>query len=298
MFYHCHVQHHVHFLMGLQGMFVVEENRPNNWVQTLNVGAGHVRHPSVAVREVYDQEYDLHYQDMDRTLHELVRTANDPRLIAKAMRLYDITDDAPDYFLLNGRSFPYTLRESLVVVEPNENVKLRVLNGGEHGISLHPHGHKVTITHYDGVEHNPAAQITRDVIWLSSAQRVDLHLKTVNDGLHSNGEGAWMLHDHKETGVTTDGIYPGGNVSLIVYRSFLDGNAMPKTHGIDLKFFNAKYYDRKVPVWATYDEGQMLSDVVESRPLLSRMILLSFVVGLLLGGFACVVRSARKRSMR
>jgi len=37
--------------MGLQGIFVVEENRPNNWPQTLNVGAGQVRHPSVAVLE-------------------------------------------------------------------------------------------------------------------------------------------------------------------------------------------------------------------------------------------------------
>ena len=45
----------------------------------------------------------------------------------------------------------------------------------------------MTITHYDGVEHNPAAQITRDVVWLSIAQRVDLDLNTTNDGLHSYG---------------------------------------------------------------------------------------------------------------
>ena len=38
-------------MMGLQGLFVIEENRPNNWVQTLNVGAGKVRAPSVAVLE-------------------------------------------------------------------------------------------------------------------------------------------------------------------------------------------------------------------------------------------------------
>ena len=62
MFYHCHVQPQSHLLMGLNGMFIVEENRPNNLLQTLNVGAGHVRHPSVAVRERYAREYDLHYQ--------------------------------------------------------------------------------------------------------------------------------------------------------------------------------------------------------------------------------------------
>ena len=62
MYYHCHVQPHTHIPMGLQGIFVVEENRPNNWPQTLNVGAGQVRHPSVAVLEKYAREYDLHYQ--------------------------------------------------------------------------------------------------------------------------------------------------------------------------------------------------------------------------------------------
>lgn len=29
-YYHCHVQPHVHVMMGLQGLFVIEENRPNN----------------------------------------------------------------------------------------------------------------------------------------------------------------------------------------------------------------------------------------------------------------------------
>ncbi|HRB22024.1 MAG TPA: multicopper oxidase domain-containing protein, partial [Nitrosomonas sp.] len=38
MFYHCHVQTHTHLSMGLAGMIVVEENRPNNWLQTLNIG--------------------------------------------------------------------------------------------------------------------------------------------------------------------------------------------------------------------------------------------------------------------
>ena len=105
MYYHCHVQPHTHIPMGLQGIFVVEENRPNNWPQTLNVGAGQVRHPSVAVLEKYSREYDLHYQSADKELHELVaRSANDPRLIAKHMNMeYDITDATDDYYMLNGR---------------------------------------------------------------------------------------------------------------------------------------------------------------------------------------------------
>ena len=94
-------------------MFVVEENRPNNWVQTFNIGAGKVRHPSVAVREAYAQEYDLHFQDIDSTLNNIIQTTNDPRLIEKAMnREYNITQRRANYFLLNGRSFPFTLRDT------------------------------------------------------------------------------------------------------------------------------------------------------------------------------------------
>ena len=150
-FYHCHVQPHVHVMMGLQGLFIIEENRPDNWLQTMNVGAGHVRVPSVAVRENYQQEYDLHYADVDRELNQRIQQNNDPRLITESMhREYDTTDATSDYFVLNGKSFPYTFRESLVLTKPGEKVKLRVVNGGRDGLALHTHGHTMTITHRDG----------------------------------------------------------------------------------------------------------------------------------------------------
>ncbi len=300
MFYHCHVQPNVHILMGLQGMFVVEENLPNNWVQTLNPGAGRVRFPSQGVRRTYDREYDLHYQDLDHTLHEVIQTANDPRLVAEATsRRYDITDQTPDYFVLNGRSFPYTIRESLVVVKTNQDVKLRVLNGGAEGIALHTHGHKIRITHYDGVEHNPAAQITRDVVWLGPAQRLDLHLRTVNDGLHNYGPGVWLLHDHKEKGVTTNGINPGGNISAIVYESFLAEAGWPKTQGMDwTPFFSQAYYQKKVPVWSTLDDSSLLGQAASRTPGWGRAALLGLLSGLLLGGLAARLRSVFQRPPR
>ena len=293
MFYHCHVQpqHHIH--MGLQGMFVVEENRPNNWVQTLNIGAGQVRHPSVAVREQYAQEYDLHFQDIDPALNNIIQASNDPRLIEKAMnRQYNITERRARYFLLNGRSFPYTFRESLIVVEPDQHIKLRVLSGGEEGLSLHSHGHKMTITHYDGVEHNLAARITRDVFWLSTAQRLDLDLNTTNDGLHSYGPGVWMLHDHKEKAFTTDGMHPGGGIGAIVDRSYMDEQGWPKTHGVDWSpFFSPRYYQREIPVWVTYDKEGMLGEAGVRTPRWTRAVLLGFVVGALLGLFVVLGRS-------
>lgn len=254
MYYHCHVQPHTHIPMGLAGMFIVEENRPNNWVQTFNVGNGKVRAPSVAVKEKYSQEYDLFFQSADKELHSIPQAANDPRLIAKAMNQeYDITDATDDYYMLNGRSFPYTLRESLIVVDPKEKVKLRVLNGHTETLALHTHGHKATETHYDGVEHNPSAQITRDVYSLAPAQRVDLELNTTDDGLHSYGAGLWMFHDHVERAFTTNGMGEGGSISLIAYKEFLDEKGTPKVHGMDLApYFSKKYWERKIPVWQNW----------------------------------------------
>ncbi|MGR6035402.1 MAG: multicopper oxidase domain-containing protein [Candidatus Nitrosoglobus sp.] len=299
MLYHCHEQAPVHIMLGLMGMFVVEENRPNNWVQTLNVGAGQVRHPSVAIKENYNREYDLIYQEVDKELNELIRAANDPRLIAKAItRGYDTTEGTADYFLLNGLSFPYTLRESLIIANPNERIKLRLANGGDDRVvAIHSHGNRMRITHYDGIEHNPEAQITRDVVDLSPAQRLDVVLNTTNDGLHSFGEGVWMFHDHREKSMTSDGMFPGGSINLIVYRSYLGENYMPLLHGVDIRpFFSKAFYEGKVPVWTSYDEEGMLgdpepvADAIHVRP-----ILFTFLIGLLLGGSIIAISAFKRR---
>ena len=287
MFYHCHVQTHTHLAMGLVGMLIVEENRPNNWVQTLNVGGGLVRHPSVAIQEQFDQEYDLHYHAMDKELHEIIQKNHDPRLIAREMnRRYDITDAKEDYFTLNGLSFPYTLREAMITPAPDQKIKLRVLNSAAEMLALHTHGHKATITHYDGIEHNPEAQITRDVYGIAAAQRLDLVLNTTDDGLHSYGEGIWLFHDHREKGITTDGMNPGGNVSAIAYHSYLNEFGLPAGHGIDIsKYFSQEFHQRKLPIWQDLDEAGTLGTPAGRTGLdpITRTNLINFFIGLLAG---------------
>ncbi|MCK4841988.1 MAG: multicopper oxidase domain-containing protein [Methylococcales bacterium] len=261
--YHCHVQTHVHLAMGLVGMFIVEENRPNNWVQTFNVGGGQVRHPSKAILEQYDSEYDLHYHAMDNELHSIIQKSNDPRLIAKKMnREYDMGEATDDYYTLNGRSFPYTLRESIIVAEPNQNIKLRVFNSAGEQLALHTHGHKATITHYDGVLHNPKAQIMRDIYDIAPAQRNDLKISTVDDGLHSYGQGVWIFHDHREKGIQTNGQNPGGNVSALVYKKYLNEVGLPKTIGESIApLFTKGFYERKIPVWQDIDAWNSLGEI-------------------------------------
>jgi len=270
--------------MGMQGMFVVEEARPKNSVQTLNIGAGQVRHSSVAVRERYDREYDLHYFDLFKKLSSTVQDYADTRLRLLAQhRDWNITQDSPNYFLLNGRSFPYTLQESLVVVKPDEKVKLRMLNGGSTSVAVHTHGNRLTVTHLDGIPLNPQAQYMRDVVDMAPAQRVDVELDTTDDGLHNYGEGIWLMHDHHEAAQTTDGIYPGGSIGVIAFESHLLPNGFPRVEGSDWqKFFSEAYYRREVPVWFDYDPGGLFGEpAAPLRPLVQALIFGAALAGLL-----------------
>jgi FtsP/CotA-like multicopper oxidase with cupredoxin domain len=266
-FYHCHVVPSVHVKMGLSGMFVVTENRSDNDVQTFNVGGGKVRHPGEAMAEQHDAVYDLQYQGIDRELHEIPQRYDDVRKIAKATnREYDSTDATMDYFLLNGRSFPYTLRESVVAVEENASYRLRVLNAGSRTLSLHTHGHEFDIVALDGVRVPEDQQRTRDVVGLTAAQRADLVLDTTTDGQNSFGEGVWLAHDHREPGVTNDGIGPGGTITAVAYDSYLGTNGIPETNTNLSRYFDPAFYDGEVPVWQHLDAERFGEPAADLHP--------------------------------
>ena len=285
MLYHCHVQTGQHMMMGLMGLFVVEENHPNNWVQTFNVGAGQVRHPSVGVKKAYSQEYDLFYQSIDKKLAAIIQTYIDPRLIANSMgRDYNMTESFENYFLLNGHSFPYTLRDALIVTDGNEAIKLRVANVQRTQVALHIHGHKATITAMDGVDLSPAQQITRDVFDIATAQRLDLHLQTTNDGLHSYGPGLWMFHDHVPTGTMTDGVEPGGNMAILAYKPLLDDKGMPQHHDQMMgELFDKDYYAKKQAFWQQTDYAAVFGDTGFIPPDMAKLIIFGLLAGLILG---------------
>ncbi|GAB6068149.1 hypothetical protein JCM13664_14680 [Methylothermus subterraneus] len=206
--------------LGLVGMFVVEENRPNNWMQTFNLGAGKVRHPAKGILEQFDQEYDLQYQALDDKLSELLQRGGEPEQIAE--RLAGYAGNGADYALLNGRLYPYNLRESPIITRPNQVIKLRLFNAQSDAVAIAFEGHRVTITHYDGVEHHPLAQVMRDVLDLAPGQRLDLRLLTSNDGLHAFGPGVWGISG-RSLGVGQT----WRELGAIVYDSFLGREDTP-----------------------------------------------------------------------
>jgi FtsP/CotA-like multicopper oxidase with cupredoxin domain/Cu/Ag efflux protein CusF len=249
--YHCHVQPDVHVLMGLAGMLIIEPNRPHNNFRHLIVGAGRIDDLARAEREQgFTGEYSLVYMDMDDRLNAIPASTKDPREIeARMHREYDSTQRQPDIFLLNGRSFPFTLRDTPIRVRPNERVRLRILNAGARTLHLHLHGHHPRLLALDGYDVPPAMRYARDVFTVGPAQRVDLELRTGSDGYFASGPGVWLVHDHTEQATTNRGINPGGDLTVLVYEGFMAPDGLPRV-ATDLKrFFDPDYYRGKVPIF-------------------------------------------------
>src|SRR5262249_9564018 len=177
----------------------------------------------------------------------------DPREIEQRMhRDYDVTQRRSNIFLLNGRSFPFTLRDSPIVVNSDETTKLRILNVGPRTVFLHTHGHHPTLTHLDGRALPKEARITRDTFDIGPAQRAELALRTGNDGTNAAGPGVWLMHDHAQPAATNKGINPGGDHTAIVYSEYLGEDGLPRDavgHGSHARFFDPAYYQGKLPVF-------------------------------------------------
>lgn len=260
--YHCHVQPDVHVLMGLAGMFVIEPDRPDNHFAHLVIGAGEMPDLARATREAgYDREYSLVYMEIDDRLNRIPAAFEDPREIEKRMhREYDSTQRRPNVFLLNGRSFPFTLRDTPINVKEGERTKLRILNAGARTVSLHTHGHHPILTHVDGYALPDGAPVVRDTFTIGPAQRIDLDLRTGSDGHYASGPGVWLVHDHTEPTVTNKGISPGGDITAIVYDGFTDEAGLPKVATSLERFFDPEYYAGNRPVFDPAIFGTSLAE--------------------------------------
>jgi Cu/Ag efflux protein CusF len=97
------------------------------------------------------------------------------------------------------------------------------------------------------------AQITRDTFTVGPGQRVDLALRTGNDGYYAAGPGVWLMHDHTQPAASNKGINPGGDHTVIVYKDFLGPDGLPIDqlggHSAHSVYFNPEYYQGKLPVF-------------------------------------------------
>ncbi len=292
--YHGGVQNPLNTLMGLYGMFIIEEEGPQNFVTPL-VLISEMPEVSAGNQEAgYASEYVLLYQDIDPTLHEFINDPNlSPAQLEKIIyRDYNILERQPTYFVLNGRAFPYTLIDTQVEVRPDEHALLRVLNAGLQPLNLHLHGHYATAIAINGVAVPPEQRRLQDTFPVGAGQRIDIDLNTSEDGVHGSGPGVWLIHDHTAEATTTNGIYPGGNLAYIVYEEFKDVYGLPKVAGDPSKYFNPSYYEGTEALFEgeSYQDNSIVTDIGDSFVVkmfevlpLWAWITISAVVGLLIG---------------
>ena len=78
--------------------------------------------------DAVSDEFHVLSASVSTELNRIPAAFSDPREIERRMhRDYDSTQRKPNIFLLNGRSFPFTVRDTPILVKPDETTKLRIL---------------------------------------------------------------------------------------------------------------------------------------------------------------------------
>jgi len=137
-------------------------------------------------KTTYDKEYTYITSEWDMELSPRVAQGLDPRGPRDSqLRGGEL---GTDLFLLNGHT-----HEAIppVKVAKGDRVLIRLINMGSLGHPIHLHGHLFKIVATDGNPVPPAAQLTKDTVWIAPGERYDIELVADNPGV-------WMIHCHIE----------------------------------------------------------------------------------------------------
>lgn len=114
-------------------------------------------------------------------------------------------DMEPNYFTINGKSFPAT---ETITIKKGERVRLRLIGIGQFIHPMHLHGMPFKIVATDGHPVPEAAQLTKDTISVAPGERYDIEFTATELG-------QWMLHCHILHHTTNDNVEPGGLMLVI-----------------------------------------------------------------------------------
>jgi plastocyanin len=185
--YHCHFQTLLHLDMGMYGAFIVE-----------------------AKDEIYK---------VDR---ELVWFFDEWSVIEEGKKWYDLPmagfSGKYNYFTINSVAWP-KLDAAITGIKEGEKIRVRMINMGYANHSMHIHGHKTSVTHFDGYPVKDPYYI--DTIPIAPGQRIDFIFEADNPGI-------FPAHCHVVPHVSNDGDYPGGLLTGLVYEGFELGK-LPET---------------------------------------------------------------------
>jgi FtsP/CotA-like multicopper oxidase with cupredoxin domain len=173
--------------MGLSGPLVVV---PANGSQTLYSGG-----PG------FDRQYTLVLNELDDRLNAAVYNR----------KPYDMADYEPNYFFVNGLSYPKTADDddTRVAMSMGEKVAIRFINTGLITSPQHFHGYHVNVANRDGVPETSV--IAKDTVVVDVGECVDVILPVDQPGVYP-------LHTHFVPGVTANGTYlnPYGGAMIMM----------------------------------------------------------------------------------
>ncbi|MHB8626413.1 MAG: multicopper oxidase family protein [Aggregatilineales bacterium] len=169
-FYHSHYNSDVQQTLGLYGPLIIEPVQPGT---------------------NYDTEYTVMLGEW---------TVKD----GKTYPAMDMEGLLPNYFTINGHSFPATDTINLKV---GERVLLHFIGSGQFIHPMHLHGQSFKIVATDGYPLPEAVQITEDTLMVGPGGRYDVIFT-------ARAPGKWLLHCHIAHHTTNDGVEVNGGGGL------------------------------------------------------------------------------------
>jgi manganese oxidase len=113
--------------------------------------------------------------------------------------------DAPDYFSVNGKSFPLT---QPIRVKKGDVLRIRMYGAGDETHQIHLHGHDMLVIAKDG--YPLANPYYVDTVPVGPGERFDVVVKM-------NNPGRFVVHDHVDRHMSNGGGMMGGPMTVVEY---------------------------------------------------------------------------------
>ena len=233
-FYHCHWGTLLHMQSGMYGAFIVERDD-----DPIKKRYGYDRDYMLTMSAVDTNWVRAELNSMIERMTKRMKLMSEGRLDSWTTAHFDSVNDLlaamkkgfippykrsrktggnlpnPNYFTINGKSYPIT---DPIMIRRDEVIRVRFANAGTIEHYMHLHGHDFDHVAEDGAP--LSAPIRGNTLRVSPGKTSDIIVKGTNPGV-------WTFHDHDTRRVTNNGLYPGGALTVLVYEDYVSGGFKP-----------------------------------------------------------------------